>query len=829
MKKLLSVLLTLAMVLTLVPAAFAADFSDVKETDWFYDAANYVSENGLMVGTGKGFEPDRETSRAMIWTILARLDGVDTSVNDGAWYATAQKWSMEKGVSDGSDPDGFITREQFAAMLYRFAGMKGLVKAEDVAALTGFTDAASVTAYAVEPLSWAVACGIVGGMGDGTICPQGLATRAQVAAMLMRFCQRFDLLKEEYTVTFALNYGSEGAYVTVDVEDGGIVSQPKNPSRSGYSFQGWYTKAENGKKFDFSTKITADLTLYAHWSKTSSGGGGGGGSSHSHNYTTLISDTATCTAVGEKTWKCSCGKTKTEESPALGHLFETNWADLTTTECKRDGCNEKPGANTYYINNKADLEAFATKTEAGEYFDKKTILLTANIDMTGVTWKPVGQVAYAPVYTFKGTFDGQNHTISNLTVAERRDQDGKGEHACTGFFGAITDGGVQNVNFDNATVTGTHWGGVVVGYVCDGCPSVSIENCHVTNSSVTLKAEQVNGEWDNGDKAGGIVGYIGAGNGETVIDCSVENTEITAYRDLGGIVGYLGADNSISDCMVDGNELKIDRTQDYKNYGPDESKYDCGKYVGETEAGAVVNGVQSVTAAQLQTILTASGNVTLDKDYVLTDEWTPANYGSASGAIVIDGDGHSISGLTAALLCDNYGFNSVTVKNLTIKDSNIAAGYNASGAIIAYINQQAGLTLENCHLVNSTVGYGYDLQTGGLVGMVTNMDMTIKDCSVKNSTINGGSSGAGIVGQATTETGKTMTIKNCSVTGSTITSADNGNWRVGAMVGTANGNGTLTISGCTESGNTYTMANSSSTNPGHNLYGRAVDATVTIN
>lgn len=228
----------------------------------------------------------------------------------------------------------------------------------------------------------------------------------------------------------------------------------------------------------------------------------------------------------------------------------------------------------------------------------------------------------------------------------------------------------------------------------------------------------------------------------------------------------------------------------------------------------------------------SNGEVKLNYNYVLIGAWTsyqiPTNITVNGGAITIDGDGHTISGLTAALLCDNF-CTDLAIKNLTIKDSTIASGNNASGAIIAYMNQLAGLTIDNCHLVNSTVNCANALQAGGLVGLVTNMPMTISGCSVKNSTINGGSSAAGIVGLATTQQTVTMTIENCSVTGSTITSVDDGDWRVGAIVGTVNGDGTLTISSCTETNNTYKMDNSNFVQSEQKLYGRAVNATVNVN
>lgn len=177
---------------TIKPVFGAADayrnpYADVQTNDWYFGAVQYVTENGLMNGTGNGFEPNLATSRAMIWTILARMSDVNTA-SSGEWYAVAQQWAIANGVSDGTMPNGTITREQLAAMLYRYAVSKGMVKGPATADLSVFADANSVSSYAVEAMQWAVSTGLIGGM-DGKLNPQGSATRAQVATMLMRFAE----------------------------------------------------------------------------------------------------------------------------------------------------------------------------------------------------------------------------------------------------------------------------------------------------------------------------------------------------------------------------------------------------------------------------------------------------------------------------------------------------------------------------------------------------------------------------------------------------------------------------------------------------------------
>ena len=177
-------------------------FSDVTESDWFYDAVTYAYENGLMDGVGAGlFAPNSETTRAQLVTILYRLSGQPapsgdsgfSDVETGTWYTDAVAWAAQNGIVNGvSDtqfvPGDDITREQLAVILYRYATYQGYDVSQR-ADLSGFVDAGTISTYAQEALSWANAQGLVLGFEDDSLRPQGTATRAQIAAVLMRFCQ----------------------------------------------------------------------------------------------------------------------------------------------------------------------------------------------------------------------------------------------------------------------------------------------------------------------------------------------------------------------------------------------------------------------------------------------------------------------------------------------------------------------------------------------------------------------------------------------------------------------------------------------------------------
>ena len=162
-------------------------FTDVASGSWYYDGVKYACDNGLMNGTSaNAFSPNADTTRSMIVTILARMEGVNTS-GGATWYARGREWAMENGISDGTNMEGKITREQLAAMLYRYAKMKGYDVSAS-ASLSGYTDASSVSGWAKEAMQWAVGSGLIQGS-NNALTPQANASRAQIATILMRFAQ----------------------------------------------------------------------------------------------------------------------------------------------------------------------------------------------------------------------------------------------------------------------------------------------------------------------------------------------------------------------------------------------------------------------------------------------------------------------------------------------------------------------------------------------------------------------------------------------------------------------------------------------------------------
>ena len=156
-------------------------FYDLDASRWYHEAIDWAYNLGLMNGTTKStFGPNAAATRAQTWTMLARIAGQDTR-RSSTWYEVGQKWAMNLGITDGTNPMGSLTREQLAAMLYRYVGSPA------VNGTLTFTDSANVSAWARNAMIWAVQNGILDGVGGNRLNPKGTTTRAQAAAIFMRF------------------------------------------------------------------------------------------------------------------------------------------------------------------------------------------------------------------------------------------------------------------------------------------------------------------------------------------------------------------------------------------------------------------------------------------------------------------------------------------------------------------------------------------------------------------------------------------------------------------------------------------------------------------
>ena len=196
--------LTVAVTLTSVGSGMTAErFSDIETGDWFYGAVDYIVKKGLFVGTGDTlFSPEGTMTRAMFVQVMAKLAGADTSVYTesafsdvpaDAWYMPAVQWAADNGIVSGVggnqfDPDGAVTREQMAVILYQYIrNYLGVEISGDSTVLNSFDDGADTSDWALDAMSWITAVGVINGNGDGTVTPNTNARRAEVAAMLLNF------------------------------------------------------------------------------------------------------------------------------------------------------------------------------------------------------------------------------------------------------------------------------------------------------------------------------------------------------------------------------------------------------------------------------------------------------------------------------------------------------------------------------------------------------------------------------------------------------------------------------------------------------------------
>ena len=225
----------------------------------------------------------------------------------------------------------------------------------------------------------------------------------------------------------------------------------------------------------------------------------------------------------------------------------------------------------YYIASAEGLNYFAEQVNAGntEWLNAH-VALDCDIDLnesrSTANWTPIGlSKDLANGKTFRGTFDGKGHTIRNM-VCEGTD--------VAGLFGYLYAATIKNVTIESATINSNHFAGGIVAWVLNTKGNIQvpmvIENCHVKNSVIASTPEEVNGEWDNGDKVGGLVGYACFGDGTyqpnegaKISGCSVENTTVKAYRDFGGLIGYAQY-ATIENCSAINVNLEQDLTHDYK-------------------------------------------------------------------------------------------------------------------------------------------------------------------------------------------------------------------------------------------------------------------------
>ena len=478
-------------------------------------------------------------------------------------------------------------------------------------------------------------------------------------------------------------------------------------------------------------------------------------------------------------------------------------------------------------------------TVAADSFAGKTFKLTQDIDLGGNAWTPISMSTdLAGGKTFRGTFDGNGHTIKGLYV---RNQE------VAGLFGYVYAATIKNVTIEGANLNSNHYAGGVVAWVLNTKGNIQVpfvmENCHVKNSTIVSTPALINGEWDNGDKVGGLVGYAEINNDDAEIkDCSVKNTSIKAYRDFGGLIGYAKG-VAINNYTIENISLDQDLSHDYKAPNTPNT---FGMIIGRNEGGNTINGGDYSYEAVDNGVFKVNDNyyiynadglkwlatevnkysnyerpfegktIYLTNDVNLDNmEWTPiGDYRFSANRFcgTFDGQNHTISNFKITKKTDkndsnksSYGFFGNlegTLKNLTIANATVNS-YAYTGALVGRFNN--GL-IENCHVVGCTVSNTY-WQGGILIGQVNaegnDVSAIVQNCSVKDSSVTSKSAIGVISGPVTAAKGGVITFDGCTLNNCTVNQQGSfgGNYDkyFGSMFGytEADENSRINIKNCT--------------------------------
>lgn len=389
-----------------------------------------------------------------------------------------------------------------------------------------------------------------------------------------------------------------------------------------------------------------------------------------------------------------------------------------------NGVKYDAATKTYYLYSVDGLNWLSTESNTNSnQFSGYTVKLTSDVDMKNVAWTPIGTTK-----TFKGTFDGGNKTISNLTVKVTDDENS------AGLFGNVI-GNIKNVKLSNVNISGHYKAGAVVGSIYG-----NIENCHVDGGKILSTP---NSQKNNANNVGGIVGYVSENSktGYSVTNCTVNNLDITAYRSVGGIAGRLMTGAKVENCVVNNTNVIADMIAEYADTGKESA---AGAVVGDNRPKADLssNTTNNVTVNvytvenNIATVGTANGvNYALSQGYTTVfaeDVAAPlankAIYGTPVAVVmkeggVLDGNGFSLdieNPQYNGYAVETYGG---TIKNLTI-DTPVGRGIVISSP------------KQDIYIDNVVVdGPGYAINTTEHNG---------KNLIVTNSTVKGWTSLAGL-------------------------------------------------------------------------------------
>ena len=344
---------------------------------------------------------------------------------------------------------------------------------------------------------------------------------------------------------------------------------------------------------------------------------------------------------------------------------------------------DNPDASEYVISSPEELAGFAAivngtavanvstyaaesvATTIHDNFSGKTVKLGGNINLNDIEWTPIGRIGNGSTdftYSFKGSFDGQGYTVSGLVVSNE---------GWAGLFGIAHKADMANVTINGATIFSNRMAGALVGQLYG-----SIDNCHVKNSTIMVTPNAVGDSYDNGDKVGGIVGWIGDnGNNRTLTNCSAENVELGAYRDVGGIAGYVASSTTVKNNSAVGVKITVDQSTNYYGDKDVNAGYICGRVNGtiteenNTNEDSVVKSTYSKNGLTLKG--DGDGNVTL---YLVPESYAGDTVNVPEGITTIGNYAFAYnSNVETVVLASTVrdlgrGFDSSTVKKVVLNE-----------------------------------------------------------------------------------------------------------------------------------------------------------------
>ena len=344
---------------------------------------------------------------------------------------------------------------------------------------------------------------------------------------------------------------------------------------------------------------------------------------------------------------------------------------------------DNPDASEYVISSPEELAGFAAivngtavanvstyaaesaATTIHDNFSGRTVKLGGNINLNDIEWTPIGRIGNSSTdftYSFKGNFDGQGYTVSGLVVSNE---------GWAGLFGIAHKADMANVTINGATIFSNRMAGALVGQLYG-----SIDNCHVKNSTIMVTPNAVGDSYDNGDKVGGIVGWIGDnGNNRTLTNCSAENVELGAYRDVGGIAGYVASSTTVKNNSAVGVKITVDQSTNYYGDKDVNAGYICGRVNGtiteenNTNEDSVVKSTYSKNGLTLKG--DGDGNVTL---YLVPESYAGDTVNVPEGITAIGNYAFAYnSNVETVVLASTVrdlgrGFDSSTVKKVVLNE-----------------------------------------------------------------------------------------------------------------------------------------------------------------